>query len=221
MLVIGHRGAKGLAPENTLESFQTACNVGADMIEFDVRLTSDQKPILSHGPKMHGVFIRNTTLKDLETKGLVTTLESILDAYWGNILLNLELKPMKDITVVYNLLTKHYVKGPEDWDNIIISSFHIMHLLKLRRLSADINLALLHSINPFAFVAYQRRLKLAAVGWHRLHVNRLAIEIAQKADIFTYVYTVNRPEAATILEQHGIDGVVTDYPDLISKKLNR
>jgi glycerophosphoryl diester phosphodiesterase len=83
----------------------------------------------------------------------------------------------------------------------------------LRKLSPDTNLALLHSVNPFSFVTYQRKLQLAAVGWHRLHVNRLAIEIAQKSDIFSYVYTVNRPKAAAILERRGIDGVVTDYPN--------
>ena len=76
---------------------------------------------------------------------------------------------------------------------------------------------MLHSVNPFAFVTYQRKLQLAAVGWHRLHVNRLAIEIAQKSDIFSYVYTVNRPQAAKILERRGIDGVVTDYPNKLAK----
>jgi glycerophosphoryl diester phosphodiesterase len=77
----------------------------------------------------------------------------------------------------------------------------------------------LHSVNPFAFVTYQRRLKLSAVGWHRLHVNNLATAIAKKTGIFSYVYTVNRPEAAILLEQKGIDAVVTDYPDRLSKDL--
>ena len=91
-------------------------------------------------------------------------------------------------------------------------------MLRLRKLSPDVNLALLHSVNPFSFVTYQRKLQLAAVGWHRLHVNRLAIEIAQKSDIFSYVYTVNRPQAARILERRGIDGIVTDYPDKLANK---
>lgn len=221
MLVIGHRGAKGLAPENTLESLRAGYNAGADMLEFDVRLTADKVPILSHGPKLHGTFINRTKLRALQNKGTVTTLESVLDIFWEKILLNLELKPMNNVKVIYDLLNKKYVKNPNDWDNIIISSFHIRHLSKLRRLSPDVNLALLHSINPFAFVAYQWHLKLVAVGWHRLHVNKLAIDIAQKSDIFSYVYTVNRPDAAKILERRGIDGIVTDYPDQIIKKMGR
>jgi glycerophosphoryl diester phosphodiesterase len=220
MLVIGHRGAKGLAAENTIEGLQAGYDAGADMLEFDVRLTKDKIPILCHDSMLYGRQIGRTHLAVLKTYGPITTLESVLDAYFGNILLNLEYKPSTGVDVVYRMLTK-YVKRPDDWDNIIISSFHVRPLLRLRRLNETINLALLHSINPFAFVAYQRRLKLVAVGWHRLHVNKLAIEIAQKVDIFTYVYTVNRPKAAQILERRGIDGVVTDYPDLIAKSLNR
>jgi len=212
MLIIGHRGAAGLAPENTLESFQAGVDAGADALEFDVRLTSDKKPILSHGPRQHGVFIRRTTLKNLQKRGPVTTLESVLDAFWGKVLLNPQLKPVSSVKPVYNLL-KNHVKKPADWDNVILSSFHVRDLAKLRRMDSDINLALLHSVNPFSFVAYQRKLKLSAVGWHRLHVNRLAVEIAHKSGILSFVYTINRPAAAKILENRGIDGIVTDYPD--------
>ncbi len=219
MLIIGHRGAAGLAPENTIEALQAGLDAGADMLEFDVRLTSDKVPVLSHGSRQHGVFIRMTTLKDLKKRGQVTTLESVLDTFFGKILLNMQLKPMSDVKVVYKMLAKRYIKKPSDWDNIIISSFHILDLVKLRRLSKDVNLALLHSVNPFAFIAYQRKLKFVAVGWHRLHVNKLAIAMAHKSDIFSYVYTVNRPRAAAILERRGIDGVVTDYPNkFVDKK---
>ena len=46
--IIGHRGAAGLAPENTLESFEAAIAAGADCIEFDVRRTSDGKGVVFH-----------------------------------------------------------------------------------------------------------------------------------------------------------------------------
>jgi len=218
MLVIGHRGAKGLAPENTLESLQAGFDADADMLEFDVRLTSDKVPILSHDSKLHKCRVASTSLADLQQAGPVVTLESVLDEFFGRILLNLEYKPTSDVNIVYKLIAKKYIKRPQDWTNLLFSSFHVRPLLRLRKLSDDVNLALLHSVNPFAFVTYQRKLQLAAVGWHRLHVNRLAIEIAQKSDIFSYVYTVNRPQAAKILERRGIDGIVTDYPDKLANK---
>ena len=219
MLVIGHRGAAGLAPENTLESLRAGKDAGADILEFDVRLTSDGVPILCHDAALHGRSVRKSTLADLKRTGPVVTLASVLDEFLGEILLNLEYKPIEGIEMVYELLDNKYIDQPSGWDQVIISSFHIRTLWKLRSLSKHINLALLHSVNPFAFITYNRKLKLSAVGWHRLHVNKLAIEIAKKSKIFTYVYTVNRPQAAKLLDQKDIDAVVTDYPDRIASKL--
>lgn len=216
MLIIGHRGAAGLAPENTVESLRAGLDANADMLEFDIRLTSDNIPVLAHDAHLYGHRISTTSLATLQESGHVTTLTSVLDEFFGKVLLNLEYKPISGVDVVYKLIAKKYINQPDDWHNILFSSFHVVPLLRLRKLSAQTNLALLHSVNPFSFVTYQRKLQLAAVGWHRLHVNRLAIEIAQKSDIFSYVYTVNRPKAAAILERRGIDGVVTDYPDKFS-----
>lgn len=213
MLIIGHRGAKGLAEENTLESLRAGLLAGADMLEFDVRVTADKQAILCHDSRIYGKRVSHTQLIDLQKLGPITTLDTVLDEFFGRILLNLEYKPSADVRIVYDLLTEKHIKSKEDWGNIIFSSFNLRPLLRLRRLSSDINLALLHSINPFTFVAYHRKLRFTAVGWHRLHVNRLAIDIAKKSDIFCYAYTVNRPDAAKILEYRGIDGIVTDYPD--------
>lgn len=218
MLIIGHRGAKGLAPENTLESFRAGIQAGADMLEFDVRMTSDKILVLSHGATLNGTIIRLTKFADLQQAGPVTTLESVLDEFFGRIMLNLQVKPATTVKLAYEAVRSH-VTTDDDWENILFSSFHIRDLFQLRRLNEKTSLALLHSINPFAFVAYQRRLRLSAVGWHRLHVSNMAVAIAKKADIFTYVYTINRPQAAIILEQRGIDAVVTDYPDRMIKEI--
>lgn len=213
MLVIAHRGAKGLAPENTLESLRAGLSAGADMLEFDVRLTADKQAILCHDARIFGKPIITTTLSDLSKLGNITTLESVLDEFFGKILLNLEYKPARDIHVIYNLIAKKYIQNDKDWESIIISSFRIRPLYNLRKLSSNVNIALLHSINPFSFVIYHQKLRFAAVGWHRLHTSRLAIEMAKKLNIFSYVYTVNRPEAAKVLKDRGIDGIVTDFPD--------
>lgn len=219
MLVIGHRGAAGLAPENTLKSMGRGMDAGADMLEIDVRVTSDNVPILAHDPKIKNHRISHTPLKTLEKAGHVTTLSSALDKFFGKIYLNLHLKP-GDIDAVYSLIKKDYIKKPNDWNNLLFSSFHVTHLVRLRRRSRHVNLALLHSINPLSFLAYHPSLRLSAVGWHRLHYNKIAVQIARKLKIFTYVYTVNRPETAKIFARRGVDGIVTDYPDRVNAKLN-
>ena len=85
--------------------------------------------------------------------------------------------------------------------------------MRVRRLARHANLALLHDQNPFIFIAYHRFIKLTAVGFHRLHLNSFATEIAKRAGLFTYAYTVNRPGAIHHLAVQDIDGIVTNYPD--------
>ena len=75
--------------------------------------------------------------------------------------------------------------------------------------------------NPFAFIAYHRYLKLTAVGFHRLHLNWLALEIAQRAKIFIYAYTVDRPSAIPRLERQGVQAIVTNYPNKCLKYIEK
>src|SRR6185369_3234163 len=52
-LIIGHRGASAVAPENTMAAFREAIAAGADGIEFDVRLTRDRVPVVIHDSTLH------------------------------------------------------------------------------------------------------------------------------------------------------------------------
>lgn len=58
VLIIGHRGAAAVAPENTLSSFERALADGADGIEFDVRLASDGVPVVIHDPTLRRTALR-------------------------------------------------------------------------------------------------------------------------------------------------------------------
>lgn len=221
MLIIGHRGAKGIARENTFDSFGAAFDSEVDGMEFDVRLTKDNQLIVIHDWHLtrthsHPVAVSGLTLKELRelsSDQLVPTLEEILDIYFGQILLNIEVKSRGSGEAVVRLLKKKYIKKASDWNNFFISSLRGSELLHIRKLSTKVNLALIHRDNPFMFIAYHRRVKLTAVGFHRLYVNQFALQIAKKLGLFTYVYTVNRTAAIPLLQEQGIDGIITDYPD--------
>jgi len=227
MLVIGHRGAAGIAPENTLESLQAGIDSGADMLEFDVRITSDAVPILYHDAHLsrsrrRSVQISRLSLAQVRQKTRkhpVITLEEALDLTFGKIMLNIEIKSRSAVEPVMRLIESKYIKQPEDWNNILFSSFQVSALRAIRQTSRLTNLSLLHSQNPFIFVAYARSLELSAVGFHRLYVNPLALAIAKKSGLFTYAYTVDRPQAAILLAEAGLDGVVSDHPDRILARL--
>jgi glycerophosphoryl diester phosphodiesterase len=145
----------------------------------------------------------------------------VLDEFFGVILLNIEIKGRGTGKVVAQFVKQHYIKKPSDWDNFLFSSFRGAELSSIRSISSKANLALLHSENPFIFIAYHRRLRLAAVGFHRLYLNRFAVEIAKRAGLFIYAYTVNRPHTALMLAQQEIDGIVTDRPNSILTEINK
>lgn len=223
MLVIGHRGACGLAPENTLASMHAAVAAGVLILEFDVQTTKDGIPVVIHDASLLRTHKKRRRISSLTAKELrilttdcqpVPTLAQVLDAYWGRIYLNIEIKGKGTAAAVVRLL-QEYCDTNECWDNCFISSFSVRELKTVRALAPHANLALLHNRNPFAFLAYYRQLELSAVGWHRLYTSQLATEIAKRMGLFTYVYTVNRPSAAQLFAQQGFDAVVTDRPDII------
>lgn len=228
MLIIGHRGAAGLAAENTAKSIQAAIDNDVDIVEIDVRLTKDGQLVLIHDARLlrtHGIkdAVSSLTLEQLRerAKPKVPLLSEILDRFYGKILLNIELKSRGSGEKVVELLKSNYIKKASDWDNILITSSKSTELLRIRKLSARANLGLIHLQNPFLFVAYHRFVKFTAVGFHRLYLNPLAIQIAKRAQLFTYTYTVNRPSALSYLAERGIDGIVTNYPDKFAEAIRK
>ena len=143
MLVIGHRGAAGLAPENTVEAIQAGIDAGADIIEFDIRLTRDNVMVLVHDfhtLRTHhkASIISRKTFDELVSmsKDLfeVTRLEDVLDSYFGVVLLNIELKSRFSGEQLVRLLKRKYIKKVGDWDNVIVSSFKVGELLRIRHI---------------------------------------------------------------------------------------
>lgn len=211
-----------MKPENTLEGLRAGLASGADMIEFDIRTTSDGVPVLMHDSSLlrtNGVrhVVHQCTLEELReaTKGSdrpIATLDEVMEEFMGKIMLNIELKQHGGAEALVAVLKK-YCHTREDWAKFVISSFFAKEFLKIRRACPYAELWLLHGRNPFIFVAYTRRLKLSGVGFNRMYLNDFAFEIARKSDLFTYVFTVNRLGAMRNLANRGIDGLVTNYPD--------
>lgn len=230
MLIIGHRGAAGLKPENTIASIRAALQADVDIVEFDIRLTKDGIPVLAHD--FHTVrshrstsLIGRKTLSELRkrtagTDKPIVTLDEALKECFGKVMVNIELKHKGCGAAALEILKKKYIKKVTDWDLFFFSSFSTAELHRVRRLAPKAHLALLHNYNPFTFIAFHKRLGLTAVGFHRLHINYFALEIAKRAGLFTYAYTVNRVGGAAILARQGIDGVVTDYPDQMRTALS-
>jgi len=224
---MSHRGAAGLRPENTIAAIRAGMQANADIIEFDIRLTKDDIPVLSHD--FHTLrthkridIIRMHTLSELRHRHSgsdhpIVTLDEALKEGFGKVLLNIEVKHRNAVEPTL-AVTRKYIRRKSDWQNILFSSFSVAALQRLRDQEQHAQLALLHSINALSFVAHDRKLRLSAVGFHRLRLTKLAVEIAKRLGLFVYVYTVNRPEALRKLAQEGVDGIVTDFPNKFIKK---
>jgi glycerophosphoryl diester phosphodiesterase len=228
MLVIGHRGSAGTKPENSIAGLREAIAVGADMIEVDVRITKDKRVVLAHDWHMFRQhrkidFIRRHTLRELKKRTAgseypVVPIEQVLKECAGNILLNIELKERGVIGPLLSAL-EPYLKEEDDWDNVLFSAFNPLILRALRKRAPYAALSLLHYRNPLNFMAWHRILNLSAVGFHRLYISSLSLEVAKRLELFTYAYTINRADAAEKLIAKGIDGIVTDYPGKFVEKL--
>ena len=221
MLIIGHRGAAGLAPENTIEAFQAGIEAGADILEFDVQRTRDGELIVIHDSTLFrthkkSTIIRWSTMESIKRateKGhQIATLEEVMDRYFGKVLLNLEIKNIGTAKHIIRFVESRYIQKDTDWDAVLFSSFKPTELITARKMSQRAQLALLHDKNPFLFMLFHRRLDLSAVGFHRLRAHSMAIAIAKQLHLFTYVYTVNLPEATMRATEAGIDAIVTDNP---------
>ena len=101
VLIIAHRGASGRFPENSVQAFKQALSMGADAVEFDVRLTKDRKIVVSHDPGLKigngsARRIRELTLK--QVRGLAAsgetapTIQEALDFLSGKCICKIDLK---------------------------------------------------------------------------------------------------------------------------------
>lgn len=213
MIIIGHRGAKGLAPENTLASIKAGIKAGAKWIEIDVRTTSDGHVVVIHDATTARVaskmlVVAHTTLDSLKAARVqgeqIPTLSEVIALTKNKAVLNIEIKAFGCIPEV---VRQTRLAG---YQNIVVSSFSRNIVEKVQAQDPKIRCALLQAFNPFAFKTIKG---LYAVGFHHLFAPRSAIALAKKQGLLTYVYTVNDPARVESLKARGIDALVTDFPD--------
>lgn len=225
-MIIGHKGAAGIKPGNTLDSIKAGLEADVDMIEFDVRLTKDKVPVLLHDKvlwRSHRLrdLVNRITFDELSSKtkaavNPVTTLDQVLKDYGGQVLLCLDIKDKGGAARILPMLSE-FIKKDEDWEQFLLTSRLVSELRVIRKYSKKAQLGLIHWHNPLTFLFVNKQLNLTAVGFHRLHINTFTIAAAKKLGLFTYCYTVNRPEAAERLARDGIDGIVTDVPHIMAE----
>lgn len=238
--VIGHRGACGYAPENTIESIRTAAALGIEWIEFDVKLTADHVPMLFHDDMLErtssgfGPFA-NAKLEDIRAldagswyadgfAGIgIPTLEEALEVIIElGLAINMEIKPcpgreVETAEVALDILSRVW----DEPERLIVSSFSEVSLEVAKDMAPEWARGYLIDEVPQNWREMVRHLQAATVNinGNRPETTQGFIEEIIDEGYGILAYTVNDPAKARQLLGWGVDGVFTDLPDVLAKVL--
>ncbi len=237
-VVIAHRGASAYHPENTMSAFQSAFEMGAEMIELDILLSKDGIPVAIHDEALERTtngkgMVAEHTLKELKELDAgswfddqhraekIPTLEEVLEFAKGKIALNIEIKTEAVTDQVHGgveekaleLVKKH---GMED--HVLFSSFDYRAISHLRELDVDISTALLYeksqsgSRSPTELVSTYGA---NAFKCSYLKFSKKWAEEAKSGNLPVFVYTVNNKRLMRKMIKRGVDGIFSDKPDVL------
>lgn len=231
--IIGHRGAAGYAPENTLEGIHTAADIGVEWVELDVKLTKDEVPIIFHDEDLSRVsngsgLVADHTLEDLRQlevgswfgdsfAGLkIPTLEEALEVIIDRDLgFNMEIKPCparEKVTAEAALdILSHVWDEP---DRLLISSFQHTCLEVALDMMPDWHRGLLLGGEwPDNWVELANALKVSTLNINGNSCNEDQVAYALELSLPVLVYTINDPERARLLQSWGVAAIFSDEPD--------
>ena len=223
MIVFAHRGASAYETENSTHSIKKALQLGACAIEIDVQMTKDRKLVLHHDFKLKNskTYIRNTTYDELikisETGETLDSLEKIISLIPDNVILNIEIKSQAGHRQNLELNLFKTLENHRSLENTIISSFDHHCIKRISKLNKQVKLGLLFYRVPLKIGTYIKNTGITpyCMNFPVKKVNKNLVESVHKCGSKIFVYTVNDAALAQKLKRMGVDGIFSDYPDIL------
>ncbi len=228
-LIIGHRGASAYAPENTLAAFELAIEQGADGIELDVQMSVDGRIMVIHdfdsARTTNGQgLVAELTAAELQSFDAgqgqrVPTLDELFETLGPRVLYNIELKYFgwrgRGLeTAVADRIESFHLEN-----NVLISSFNPLAIRRARRqLSRSVPVAILRRQD---FKYGYLLAKSEADHPHFGMVDEAYMAWARKRGYRVNVWTVDEPDEARRLAALGVNGLITNKPDVILDSLSK
>lgn len=237
-LNIAHRGFSGKYPENTMIAFKKAVEVGCDGIETDVHITKDGVIVICHDEMLYRTtngegFIKDLTYNEIKKldagikfgEEFKNTRIPNIDEFFNymknkNLLINIELK---NGIIEYENLEKRIIEKVYEYklkDRVILSSFNHYSMAKVKAIDSSIKTGLLYAANLYKVHEYAQKVKADAV--HPYFPTVMKEDIVKEIknnNLAINTYTVNEKKYMKALVELGVDGVITNYPDTLSKLL--
>ncbi len=215
--VYGHRGASAAAPENTVEAYRLAAELGADGVELDVRRTADGVLVLHHDAVLpDGRLLAATRSSDLPSH--IPTFEAGMDACAGMVV-NVEIKNIPyeadfdpECRVADDVVA---ALGDRTGDQVLISSFHLDTVDRVKQIAPHLATGFLTLLEPEPLVGLDLTIRHGHEAFHPHHafVDEALAEACAAAGVALNTWTVDEPTRLRELVSWGIAGVVTNVPD--------
>jgi len=227
-----HRGASAHAPENTLAALDMAIALGADMAEVDVQPTADGRLVIFHDDELGRTTdgtgpLAERTLDELRRLDAgawfdaawagqrIPTLDEVLELARGRLLLNLELKSRRwdeaGLLELTQALDRHRARG-----RVLVTGFDADLIDELR--DREPHLRLGYILGRGAVPGWAFSAKVGFLSAERSLVDAAFLEFAVAASKSVHAWTVNDPDDMVHLMDLGVDGVITDDPQLFPRK---
>lgn len=237
LLVFGHRGARGYAPENTMKSFLMAAEMGVDGVELDVHLSKDGELVVIHDDMVdrttdgHG-RVRDFTVGELkkldagskfgrEWKGArIPTLGEVFDGL-GRTEYRIELKHSGKVYPRVEEKLVSFVRDSGLLRHVEITSFDYDALEAVRRLDGSIRTGVIMHGKARWFIPVARKLGCA---WMHANSDLVAeddVSAAHRKGFKLGMWTVNDEKSAERAVRLGVDGVTSDFPDAVVRTARR
>jgi len=226
MKIIGHRGASGYKPENTLSSFRQAIELGVDMIEFDVYTVKSGEVMVFHDDRLE----RTTDGKGkIETKTFteirkldagdgekVPLLTEVLDTINKKVPVNIELKGTHTAQAVADII-QHYV-SKKRWPKklFLVSSFDHDELHRFATLMPTIQTGALYGFLPRHFYSKLQDANVFCANINAKAITRRSVEAVHAHGLEVFAYTVNTKRQANRMARLHVDGIFSDFPDVVA-----
>ena len=221
MLIFAHRGASGYAPENTIKAMLLAQDLGATAVELDVHLVENELYVFHDrwlDPKSNGagLIVRQTqaSLAQVTLDGEpIPTLWDLMEAMSPRPLVNIELKGQDTDTALIKLYPRLISELGYAPLQILISSFNHQYLQTVKQALPNALVAPLVEGVPLDLAACGEQLGAYSIHLDINFITQEMVSDAKHRGLKVYVFTVDRPEDIAWMQQLGVDGIFTNYPD--------